>query len=226
MSAFSFTAPYIAEEEEKVERQNLTETEREELERDLFGKSESDAHPPETNDEIPAQAVQQVHQVILAMPAEEKQDYMEARERALRLVETESDPMKFLRCCDADPEAAAKKLVDYWKVRRSLFGEERAFLPMTLSGAMAADRESLEKALVQVLPDDEYGRPVLFWDRIRSVKTVVTRDQVVRAHFYMLHIIAQRESVQKKGYVCIVFLKVSTKVPNPVAWKDGDPRNT
>lgn len=65
-----------------------------------------------------------------------------------------------------------------------------------------------EKGLIQILPDDIHGRPVLFYDRIRSVKSVYSREEVARIHFYLLHVMSKREGVAQRGYVRVVFLKV------------------
>lgn len=211
MSAFSFTAPFITKEEEKAERVSLSEEEEKSVERDLFGGSSDDE--PHISDGDISQSLEQVQIFIDSIDESDKQAYLEACSRVPELVATESDPLKFLRCCEFDVEAAAKRLIEYWKVRRDLFGEQRAFLPMTLGQAMEADRPALEKAVVQILPDDSFGRPVLFWDRIRSNKSVIHRDEVARIHFYMLHIMTKRTSVQKNGYVCIINLKVRFMAP-------------
>lgn len=147
MSAFSFTAPLISEEEEKVEQQNLTPEEREELECDLCGKEVAAAADPSenaSNDDYPTpQVIRQVHDLIQLLPEDSKLEYLQALKRVPALVETESDPVKFLHCCKHDVHAAAKRLVSYWKIRKDVFGEDRAFLPMTLAGAMAKDRAAL-----------------------------------------------------------------------------------
>jgi hypothetical protein len=46
-------------------------------------------------------------------------------------------------------QAAARRIAYYWKCRREFFGD-RAFLHMTLAGAMAEDLETLEKGLISV----------------------------------------------------------------------------
>ena len=65
-------------------------------------------------------------------------------------------------------------------MRRKIFGEERAFLPLTLMGAMAEDIEILETGIFSILPKDKKGRGVLVFDRIRAIPPLATRDSVVR----------------------------------------------
>jgi hypothetical protein len=85
-------------------------------------------------------------------------------ERAPQLVESESDAAGFLRCEKYDAWAAALRLVKYWEARKKIFGPDRAFLPMTMAGAMAEDMEHLRKGFLLILPDDDHGRAVAYWD--------------------------------------------------------------
>jgi hypothetical protein len=75
-------------------------------------------------------------------------------------------------------QAAARRVAHYWKCRRDIFGD-RAFLPMTLAGAMAEDLETLEKGLVSVPPPDQHGRGVIFWHRTRMNRIVASRSSIV-----------------------------------------------
>lgn len=74
MSAFSFTAPYVSEKEERVEREALTEEERELIKSDLFG---TDVEVKETA-EVLQQGLAMFHQAVRQIPSEEKFDYLEA----------------------------------------------------------------------------------------------------------------------------------------------------
>lgn len=49
-----------------------------------------------------------------------------------------------------------------------IFGEDRAFLPMTLDGAMAEDAATIEQIphYCEIMPDDEMGRTVISTDRL------------------------------------------------------------
>ena len=86
------------------------------------------------------QARQQLKEAIDVMPETDKRDYVEAMKLAPHLVETESDPVRFLRFEKFNAWAAAQRLVAYWKARTEIFGE-RAFLSMDLSGTGAMDRK-------------------------------------------------------------------------------------
>jgi hypothetical protein len=45
-------------------------------------------------------------------------------------------------------------MLAYWKIRRKFFGEERAFLPLTMTGALAQDVEVIEAGIYAILPKD------------------------------------------------------------------------
>jgi hypothetical protein len=128
-------------------------------------------------------------------------------ERVPHLVERESNSIALLRCQTFDAWAAASRLVAYWKLRKSTFGADRAFLPMTLHGAMAEDLDAFRTGVFQILPNDEKGRAVLFFDRIRAVRSIISRDALIRCFFYVTQVLFETENVQKRGYVWIVNAK-------------------
>ena len=172
--SFSFTAPAVFPEQEQAELEALTEDERRELERDLHPDDASVASAAtsiqEETPEMIEHAVAMMFEAMLGMSDTDKEAYNEAVRRAPELVERESDPVAFLRCERWDVWAAAKRYLSYWKVRKYLFGD-RAFLPMTLAGAMAPDVPSLEKRVSVLLPSDDFGRPVHFADRSKLTKS-------------------------------------------------------
>lgn len=200
MSSFSFTAPCITPEEERIERQGLTQAELEEIDRDLFG---TDCDVGE-DASLVADCIAAMHQVIEGMDDDEKDAYLTALEISPLLVETESNPIKFLRCEQFEPMKAAKRLMAYWKVRRSVFGYEKAFLPMTLNGAMNGMEESLRKGTHILLPYDSKGRPVIYWDRIRSMRPICERNEAYQVSFFVRHIMSESIVAQKRGHVLIV----------------------
>jgi hypothetical protein len=76
--------------------------------------------------------------IIADMPTSLKTSYDKAAKHFLRLVATESEPIKFLRCAKMSAEAAAaERLKAHWSHRCELFGD-RAFYPMGTIGARGA----------------------------------------------------------------------------------------
>jgi hypothetical protein len=206
MSSFTFTAPVVTEQQEKEEREALTDDERRNLYQDVYGGEQLVTETEEMLQNGP----RMLSEAILAIPDAAKAAYLEALETSPLLVEQESDPVAFLRCEKYDAWAAAQHLVAYWDIRKKIFGTERAFLPMTQSGAMADDMEHLEKALTMVLPDDDCDRAVLYVDRIRTIRAIAPRDSVLRCLFYVIHVVCQKESTQRRGFVFVVNLRVSS----------------
>lgn len=181
MPVFSFTAPHITPEEEQQERQNLTEEMKVELEQDLYGDylDINDNDDVKETDEFLAQKIQEMEEELARIPPNLLKDYTEAKRRVPELVQTESDPIKFLRCEQYNATAAAKRMQLYWKMRRKCFGDGRAFLPMTMSGAMLPDMAVLESGIFGILPSDVHGRGVLFFDRIKAIPPLADRGAAV-----------------------------------------------
>jgi hypothetical protein len=207
MSAFSFSAPIVTPDDEQAEREALTEDERQTIHKEIYGVEDKDE--VEETDTMVEKAVLLLQDALQEIPDEEKEAYLEALERAPMLVETESDPVRFLRCEKYDAGVAAHRLVSYWEVRKKIFGPDRAFLPMTQTGAMAEDTVYSEKGFSTVLPDDDHGRPVACCDRIRSTAAIAPRASVLRCSFYVLQVLSEQEKVQKRGYVLMLNYRVS-----------------
>jgi phosphoribosylaminoimidazole carboxylase (NCAIR synthetase) len=205
MSAFTSSAPIVTAEDETVEREALTGDERQTVRDEVYG---TEVIMPETETML-TEGTALMAQALQAIPDTDKLAYLEALERAPELVQRESDPAAFLRCEKYDYWAAAHRLVKYWNVRKMVFGSERAFLPMTQTGAMLEDMVYLQKGLSLVLADDKFGRSVVYWDRIRSTSIVIPRDSLSRCYFYLLQAISERASTQKKGFIMIINFRVS-----------------
>jgi hypothetical protein len=205
MSAFSFSAPIVTPDDEQAEREALPEKERQRIREEVYGVEDE----MEETDTMVEKAVLLLQEALDEIPDVEKQTYLEALERAPLLVETESDPIRFLRCEKYDAGAAAHRLVSYWEVRKKIFGPDRAFLPMTQKGAMAEDMVYSEKGFSTMLPDDDHGRPVACCDRIRSTAAVAPRASVLRCTFYVQQVLSEQERAQKRGYVLMLNYRVS-----------------
>jgi hypothetical protein len=76
-------------------------------------------------------------------------------------------------------QAAARRLIGYWRHRKFCFGADKAFLPMTIDGAMQDDVDVLRKGIVHILPDDEHSRAVLFMDRTKMCEPHASTEQIV-----------------------------------------------
>jgi hypothetical protein len=169
----------------------------------LFGFVESEA--------MKAQANQQLEDAIKLIPQDAKAAYLEALERAPNLVATESNPMRFLHFDKYNAWAAARRLVTYWSSRVAIFGGEKAFLPLDLTGKGALDEEDLafiNSGCVVMLPNDSKNRSVICIDR--SKKIDAEYDMCIRPLFFLLSAASENEMSQKEGCIVLVVLNNPT----------------
>ncbi len=105
MPAFSFTAPHVSPEQERAERESLSDETRQQIHDDMYGvDQEKDI---EKNSQISEEALEGLFQAIERIPMRQKKEYLEAMDRAPQLVQTESEPRMFLLCeksnCEVSP---------------------------------------------------------------------------------------------------------------------------
>ena len=122
------------------------------------------------------------------MSENDKSAYDEAMNRCPQLVETESDPFHFWKFCNSDIWSAGKKLCKYWQFRKKVFGPDKAFLPLDLTGHGAMDRDDiklLQSGWMSLLPPwKSKTQPVVFADR-RKLLPTCTLDQKLRVVLYL-----------------------------------------
>lgn len=207
MSAISYTAPLFTEEQEKKEKESITEEEILEVVKDVFGIEEL----IDETEELLATSLAQFAQELAAIHDEEKESYNLALQKCPRVVEEETAPIRFLRADDYDAKRAATRLVTYWESRLELFGPNRAFLPMTLDGAMADDIDCFAILLDgnYMLPKDNHGRAVYFSDKSRSTNERLTKDEQLRILWYYVHSAIENESVQRAGFILMANMNMT-----------------
>ena len=153
-----------------------------------------------------------------AIPREEKMVYLEAKRRCPELVKAESDPMRFIRCCDFDMKVAAQRLCLYWKGRLELFGKDRAFLPMILSGSGAFEKEEaacLFAGYPSILPDTEGGKKAVLFDR-RRWSTMNEQTLRPKSIFYVFNLLSEDSRTQTEGIEVLILLNF----PMPMSWSE------
>lgn len=156
--------------------------------------------------DFPRQHLEKLQGALRRIPYEDKMDLVEAMRMSPNLVETESNPIKFLQREGFRADEAARRLATYWRYRKLVFGE-RAFLPMTIAenGAMKPDDVSaFKKCYLLPLPLDTNGRSVVFFDKakLRSLPP----DARKRCFFYTLHVVAENEKSITEGFVAMTLL--------------------
>eukprot|EP00549_Striatella_unipunctata_P012477 CAMPEP_0118698342 /NCGR_PEP_ID=MMETSP0800-20121206/15136_1 /TAXON_ID=210618 ORGANISM="Striatella unipunctata, Strain CCMP2910" /NCGR_SAMPLE_ID=MMETSP0800 /ASSEMBLY_ACC=CAM_ASM_000638 /LENGTH=229 /DNA_ID=CAMNT_0006598129 /DNA_START=316 /DNA_END=1005 /DNA_ORIENTATION=- len=84
---------------------------------------------------------------------------------------------------------AASRLVKYWDKRIELYGEKKAFLPLTLNkdGASRDDTLPLEMGVIGPGGIDKAGRCILVADPTKIKRRKYDRSTMVRAIWYVVH---------------------------------------
>jgi len=199
LTSFSHTAPRFTDEDRKREYNLLSEAERRKIDDDRNG---TDTHTFGLQEEDSQDYVLQMEEELHTIPSADKEAYTQALIRCPDLVETESKPVKFLRKHDFNVAASAKNLIDYWAWRVKLF-EEKAYLPMTLHGALQNDLDTLSTGFFQILPRDCHGRAVVYHEKRLANPKIHHRHSLLRVVFYIYHVMSSSEESQKKGFVLI-----------------------
>ena len=150
-------------------------------------------------------------QAMKTMDHEKKAAFEEAMEKCPELVEKESDPLKYIRSCQYNVWEAAEKLAYYWSERKDIF-QDRAFLPLDLSGEGAFQRNDI--LLIQagadaLLPKLRNGKQVMFGDRRQLVPSLSDAITRMKSIFYTAHLINQDENAATEGLYCVVLLVTS-----------------
>ena len=184
--SFSCSAPRFTEQDLLQERESLSDKEVLQIENDVKGNNK--VH--ETEEQL-ERGIIEIQQVLVGI--EKKDSYLQALQQVPELVNDESSPCKFLRCCSHDSTQAAHRLVAYWETRKKFFGEELWLKPMTLEGAMRRDSAIVESGTLMIVrenvvsnsqgnekDDDKDVRPILLYDRTKAVSSVYSREALVR----------------------------------------------
>ena len=145
---------------------------------------------------------------LLRIPLMKKQRYVEATLKCPQQVNRDHKAA-FLEREALNATRAARRIVAYWDIRFATFGEDRCFLPMTLSGAMQDEVAGMMKySMYQVLPKpDSSGRAVMFLDYGRRDFDSFTEEQEKRAIFYLYDTIASDPQTRQAGVVVVATAK-------------------
>ena len=111
--------------------------------------------------------------------------------------------MLFIECEENNVPLAARRLALHWRLRLDLFGPSRAFLPMTLCGAMQDEIEHIVKRPInQLLPStDASGRAIMYTVATRRNFAEYSVKQENRIIWYLLEVASENDQVCKRGFV-------------------------
>jgi len=119
--------------------------------------------------------------------------------------------LAFLRCEVFKVKPAVNRWIKYWEVRVSILGEVKAFLPMTLEGAMEGQGKAVSCSYMAVAAGatDPDGRAIVLMD-VQQEKSDLSDDELFMAVWYHCHVCLSTESAQKRGVV--IYLRAQESV--------------
>ena len=163
-------------------------------------------HPVETEESV-SDALKRLKEEIDGISDKIKANWLKAKERCPPKLVDDRHLLLFLRCEVFHVDLAAGRLIKYWDKRVEVFGEDKAFLPLTLDGALKEDEISLEMAFVQSTEHatDAEGRRIILGDPSKLDKSKYTRESMVRAFWYTMHAALEDEVTQKRGIILLLF---------------------
>jgi len=133
----------------------------------------------------------------------EKRCYLMAKEKGPDEC-NDAHKLIFLRCEVFEVDRAVVRFVKYWEARVAVFGEDKAFLPLAVDGALKDDMESIEVDYLQVAnKTDPDGRAILLFDFNKEGEDL-SSESLLRVVWYQTHVALTQESCQKRGIVLYV----------------------
>lgn len=135
------------------------------------------------------EALAQVDRAIQLISPHLKAAYNEAQRRCPGLIQSESDPIRFLLYSNLESTTAAMHLVTYWRKRLEVFGV-RAFLPLDLSGNGAYTTEDINliKQGCYIFPSED----IVYLDRQYEIPGELSFDSQIRRMFFVGQMLSSR----------------------------------
>mmetsp|Transcript_7803 Transcript_7803/g.21759 ORF Transcript_7803/g.21759 Transcript_7803/m.21759 type:complete len:468 (+) Transcript_7803:43-1446(+) len=166
------------------------------------------ALPSVTEEE--ASAIQAVEDAIRLLSESDKSAYFEAKQEAPELIQTESNPLWFVKFEQGNTWSAAKRLATYWRERCNAF-KERAMKPLNQTGEGALtkrDVAAIGSGYHAILPPDKNGRTVVFLDPSRHVRKDL---RALKRHmFYWAFLMMGNPRTFESGFVLILRIDQSS----------------
>jgi len=151
-----------------------------------------------------AATLRRLEEELAALPGRQTKAYRRAQ-RVCPDDVSDRRKMAFVEYDNGSVREAAARLALYWEERAAAFGPDRAFLPMTLAGAMKDEVvPMINYPIWQVLPrTDSAGRPILYGQTNRRDFAKYSPQQEMRALMYMLETICEDDDLRRSGYVTL-----------------------
>jgi len=167
---------------------------------DIYGQM----HPIETP-ELLKSRLRDFDRAVEKQATQAKASLLKAQRRCPELLTNEFKLM-FLRAECLTVDLAVKRYLKYWTKRIDVFGDEKAFMPLTLGKGLVDDHVAIEVGYFRIIPGatDDRGRAVIFSDASRQDRNKYSRESMIRAVWYLLHaVLFSSESAQRHGVICV-----------------------
>jgi len=150
-------------------------------------------------------------QVLSDLPASETAAYHRAVQLCPDQVAYERK-LIFVEHEHGDVRLAAKAMAGYWTHRVRLFGPDKAFLPMTLSGAMKDEAMSIcNRRVWEMVPvPDTAGRTIFYHAPCRRDFSQYSAEQEMRAMWYFFETVIEDANRRKNGVVILADMRNHT----------------
>mmetsp|Transcript_13136 Transcript_13136/g.28514 ORF Transcript_13136/g.28514 Transcript_13136/m.28514 type:complete len:502 (-) Transcript_13136:168-1673(-) len=151
----------------------------------------------------PVHLLEALDEIIEAIPFGKKSSYLEAVAKCPELVGDVQKTAVLIRD-RLEEEAAAKRLVEYWALRKYVFGPAKCFLPLTLAGALRDDISAIASSFISILPTkDAFDRTIVHfnWSKLEPAKYSISG--MVRAMWYVFHAASEDPTVLSNGFVAL-----------------------
>ena len=205
--------PGFTEEDERRELASLSMNDIAEVQSDLcgfsslFSSSCNLGQNALAGPNLPA-AIASLNHEMSRLPSAETSAYYRAVEVCPGQVRLERK-LVFLEYAHGNARGGARALAEYWWGRLDLFGPDKAFRPMTLTGALKEDAMAMtRRQVVQLVPvTDTAGRAILFFSPSRRRLDEYTIEQELQAVWYLFEVVLENASLRKNGVVVICDLR-------------------
>ncbi|CAB9500455.1 Transfer protein [Seminavis robusta] len=171
---------------------------------DVYGQS----HPVETP-ALLRDSLEAFNALMEKIPEDKKVNAILAESKCPELV-TDDFKLVFLRCEVFHVDLAVKRYTKYWDKRVDVFGPEKAFEPLTLSGALRDDTAALQTGFFRLMDTKAVGGRSMFFLDPKMQDFQYTQDSMVRAVWYWFHASLEDEDTQKRGVIFIIYSYDST----------------
>ena len=161
------------------------------------------APPPDDAVEATDADIQRLDIELTKIDPSLKDAYLQACLQCPAEVNSRDRKAAFLEREDLNAQRAALRLVAYWQLRLDTFGSQRAFLPMTIDGAIRDDvADMIQHCVIHVLPlTDTSGRALLFYQPSRRNLAAFPLEQEGRALFYLFDSLTVDPTIRRAGFV-------------------------